>query len=282
MSDLSRVALASFLAFTACTGDTSTDPADTDVPVEPEDIDGDGYTSEDGDCDDLNHSVHPAARERSFDGVDSNCDESDMPGTSANLYEQGLAAMDADDDGTISFEEFDAACARSAMLVGEARPGVVQAHASCGGTNSCRGMVLHPWLELLEHDCRGVNGCTGWSCVETAEGLGVPTEELFQAATCDYCHTAEAEGAFKVEVPPGQDVQAWLDGFLDRSDAQFRAVLAFGSAGVSPNAVAYSNMPAFYPRLSRAEIDTLIAMVRTMPLEGANFEYGETPEPEEE
>ncbi|HMV69327.1 MAG TPA: MopE-related protein [Myxococcota bacterium] len=283
MSDLSRAVFASFLAFAGC--DAAPEPSlegTEDVEdTTPEDVDQDGYAVEDGDCDDLNRAVHPGARERSYDGVDSDCDDEDMPAASEDLYAQGLALLDGDLDGEISFEEFEAACARSAMIVGEARPGVVEAHASCGGTSSCRGMILHPWNELLEHDCRGVNGCTGWSCVETAEGLGLAGAELFEAATCTWCHSAATEGAFGVEVPPGEDVEAWVASFLDRSDAEFRATIAFGSKGVSPNDVAFTNMPAFYERLSRAEIDALIAFVRAMPLEGATFQYGETPEEDE-
>ena len=39
--------------------------------------DGDGYTPEDGDCDDDNADVNPGAEETPGDGVDSNCDGED-------------------------------------------------------------------------------------------------------------------------------------------------------------------------------------------------------------
>lgn len=41
------------------------------------DEDGDGFSEEDGDCDDSNPDIHPEAEETPGDGVDSNCDGED-------------------------------------------------------------------------------------------------------------------------------------------------------------------------------------------------------------
>jgi len=41
------------------------------------DDDGDGYTLGEGDCDDADAEVNPAATETAGDGVDSNCDGED-------------------------------------------------------------------------------------------------------------------------------------------------------------------------------------------------------------
>ena len=99
---MSGIALATLLGLTACgdedkdtsTSDTSvTDTAeDTDTDLEDDtaiavmygvpdtgswDNDGDGYTPEDGDCDDNNAEINPDASEIAGDGVDSNCNGED-------------------------------------------------------------------------------------------------------------------------------------------------------------------------------------------------------------
>jgi len=52
----------------------SADPGDTDTD-EPavEDVDGDGYTEADGDCDDADAAVNPGATEVWYDGTDTDC-----------------------------------------------------------------------------------------------------------------------------------------------------------------------------------------------------------------
>ena len=275
---LNTIAIAAFTVFAAGCGDDKADAeqtgrADGDTQadtgtVDPliTDDDLDGVTESGGDCNDRNDGVFPGARERSFDQVDSDCDGEDMPSTGEDRYAEALPLLDTDGDGAVSFEEFDAACATAAMVTGEANPGVVQTHSDCGGTNGCRGMILHPWNELYEHDCRGVNGCTGWSCVETADGEDRDGPTAFAEANCDYCHSG-AGGAFLVQVPTGEDAAEWVEGFSGRPDEEFRSAIAFGLSGISSGGVAYADMPAHYEVLSRGEMDTLIAYVRTLPLE---------------
>ncbi|MEQ1504824.1 MAG: c-type cytochrome [Myxococcota bacterium] len=283
-------ALASFLVFAGCSGSspapqecpdshqTSTPTVPDPEPTTPDpataDVDRDGVTVAAGDCDDFNNTIHPAAPETGWDGVDSDCDDQDGP-TILTEYA-----------GPRTFEEFVRLCDQSAMLDGSARPGVVEMHASCSGVNACRGMSYGDWGEdaiLTDHGCRAMNWCVGWSCVETGPGLNTPVEEMY-ATNCAYCHNW-VEGdenpapAFKVMVPPGQDPAAVLAAFPTLPDERLRSAIAFGKAGITSSGHAYANMPTFVKRMSRAEIDTMVAYVRSLPAtttEGFGYPDGST------
>ncbi len=64
----SLAALAVMLIALGCGNDGEGEPNGT-----PGDVDGDGYTVEDGDCNDENRQIYPGAPDR-CDGVDNNCD----------------------------------------------------------------------------------------------------------------------------------------------------------------------------------------------------------------
>ena len=123
---LGALAMAAFTVFaTGCDGghteDTTTEApaADDTSAVDPltTDDDLDGLSENDGDCNDRNDAVFPGARERSLDGVDSDCDGFDAPSLGEDRYEEALGLMDTDLDGSISFEEFSAACAAAASEI---------------------------------------------------------------------------------------------------------------------------------------------------------------------
>ncbi len=242
------------------------------------DLDGDGFPTDKGDCDDKNDTVYPGARERTGDGIDSNCDGDERPALGDNHFADVVGLLDTDMDGAISFEEFSAACAKHAMVLGKAEPGVVNTHSTCAGTSACRGMQLHPWGEFFEHDCRGVNYCAGWSCTETAVDQKRDGATLFKAAGCNNCHHEE-NFDFVVLVPQGEDATAAPANLLAESDDHLRSSIAFGIRGVQPNGVAYQNMPQHYDVMSRAEMNTMIGWIRTAKLVGANFDYGDVQGP---
>jgi hypothetical protein len=82
--NVSAIAMATLLGLTACGEENK--PSDTAVAalygaemVDTAywDSDGDGFTPDDGDCDDDNPDIHPDATETPGDGVDSNCDGED-------------------------------------------------------------------------------------------------------------------------------------------------------------------------------------------------------------
>jgi hypothetical protein len=68
-------------------GDTDTGSVDTGDTEDtgPSDEDRDGFSAEDGDCNDVNPAINPSATDLVGDGVDQNCD--------------GLDGMDLDSDG---------------------------------------------------------------------------------------------------------------------------------------------------------------------------------------
>lgn len=237
------------------------------------DVDRDGVSLGDGDCNDFNDAIFPGAPELALDGVDSDCDGGDSPAmtlvwSSTPDADQvdALALLDMDHDGTISLAEFNEHCGHSAKLVGQSRPGLLQYHAACAGTNSCRGMVLQTWGELYEHSCRGVNFCAGWSCVETAADAGRSGEVAFDDAHCRNCHGAE-DGSFEVFVPPDTDAETYLAGFWEtRSDDYLRSIIGFGVSYTTAGGYRMANMPGAHSLLARAEIDRLIVYLRGLPL----------------
>lgn len=70
------------------TGDIEENPLDTDD-------DGDGYTENEGDCDDSEYYIHPGADDYLGDGIDEDCDGTD--GTDADGDGHAGEAYDCDD-----------------------------------------------------------------------------------------------------------------------------------------------------------------------------------------
>ncbi|MBC7530403.1 MAG: c-type cytochrome [Oligoflexus sp.] len=151
------------------------------------------------------------------------------------------------------------------------RGGLVQTHATCGGTNSCKGMSYNKYSQkMIEHSCSASNSCGGMSCVELPKDTGALAEELY-SKSCGECHGVADEAtktkdptAFKVFAAPGADLKKAEDSFRMKSLEAQVAIVAFGKHGVNANGTSYSNMPAFYEKLSRAEIERVVAHLRAL------------------
>jgi mono/diheme cytochrome c family protein len=141
----------------------------------------------------------------------------------------------------------------------EDRGGLTQVHASCGGTNSCRGLIYNTWAgdTIVEHTCRGFNSCLGISCVDMPADSGKSGQDVYEE-NCTGCHAhsevdGEAGTFYAVFVHPGVSDEDALAAFMAKSDATLVNNVAFGSMGYYPDGTPYSNMPAYHEDISLAE-----------------------------
>lgn len=162
------------------------------------------------------------------------------------------------------------------------RGGLTQTHASCGSTNSCRGLIYNTWETVLgddgvstittvvEHTCRAFNSCLGISCVDLPADGGKTGVEIYEE-TCMGCHggghdAADASLVYTHFVAPGGDLDASLAQLNARSDEYLVNVAAFGAVGIHENGQAYSNMPAYHEQYSVAELQRVIEHIRDLEI----------------
>lgn len=61
-------------------------------------------------------------------------------------------------DSSITYEKFKVMC--------DDKNGKMEVHPHCGGANSCKGFSYDLATHVLtEHSCKGLNTCTGYSCI---------------------------------------------------------------------------------------------------------------------
>lgn len=163
----------------------------------------------------------------------------------------------------IEFDDFVTAC--------EERGGFVQRTAACAGNNSCRGFsYIEP--TLTEHSCKGLNQCgPGMSCVVLQADQGRTGQEIYEGADAcaSTCH-AQFEPVYDPSVytlyvrPATLTEEEALDRFENGSDDRLYSIVAFGVHGVNDDGIAYANMPPHYSKYSRAEIERVVAYIRTL------------------
>ncbi|HVU02220.1 MAG TPA: cytochrome c [Polyangiaceae bacterium] len=172
----------------------------------------------------------------------------------------------------ITFDEFSKLC--------EDRGGFVTTSASCATSNLCRGLsFMTEGNVLTEHSCKGQSNCSGMSCVDLPKGSGLTGQEIYESGPCSGCHNDAVSGPSKyiVFVRPGDSEAAALQTFRASSDLRLESIVAFGTQGVSPEGIQFSNMPSFREKYSRKEIESVVQYLRGLEAHTKVYDlpYGE-------
>ena len=142
------------------------------------DDDGDDFSEQDGDCNDLDEAIHPSAADAWYDGVDANCDE-------ANDY-------DADGDGYVHVDRPDEA------------GGTAPETGDCDdGEAAVRPGAIDAWYDGVDANCDGAHDYD-------ADGDGhvhadYPDRAGGSAPSVGDCNDGDAD------IHPASD-DAWYDG----------------------------------------------------------------------
>ncbi len=137
--------------------------SDYGTPGEPNglcpnfDHDGDGYTIDDGDCDDVDATIFPGAEDIWYDGVDQDCD-------GWSDYDQDLDGFDYDIYGGTDCNDADA----------EINPDATEVCDEIDNDEDCNGTA--------DNDDSGATGTTTWYTDADADGYGDDND-----AGTDYC-----------------------------------------------------------------------------------------------
>jgi hypothetical protein len=140
-----------------------TDTADTGIvlPPPPTDMDSDGWTTADGDCNDFDSSIHPA-RVEICDGIDNNCNDEVDEGVVLTWY------LDFDHDGHGTDDAFPyTAC--------EPLDGYVALNDDCDDTSAMAYPGADEICDEIDNNCDGVvdeDVTTTYFLDEDADGFG--------------------------------------------------------------------------------------------------------------
>ena len=178
-----RALLLTFLALTACTQAPPTSKDSSDADASSNDADGDGFSVEEGDCDDAAAEVNPAASER-CDGIDQDCDDVVDNGVLATFY------ADSDQDG---FGDANAPVEACELPAGHVATG-----SDCDDADASVFPLAEEVCDGVDQDCDGTadDGVLGtWYTDSDGDGFGdpgapltgcdVPADGVEDATDCD-------------------------------------------------------------------------------------------------
>ena len=113
---------------------------------------------------------------------------------------------------------------------------------------------------------------------------GLTGEEIYAAGPCGGCHgdwTDSDNPNFDVyTVVHGSELtgDAALKRFNESSLQRLTSIVVFGTQGLHPDGTPYSNMPAYYQKYSRAEIERAVKYVQSLPTQTSQYDiFGVTP-----
>ncbi len=156
-------------------------------PVAELDLDGDGFTPLQGDCNDSNKAVYPSAEEICGDGIDQDCNGTDL----------ACATIDADGDG-YTVEKGDCNDSNAAIYPGAKETQCDDIDQNCDGSDLCqdidqdgysvlvdcddRNPSIYPNAEEIEcdqvdQDCDGSDACPTPVDVNDADSDGYTVDE---------------------------------------------------------------------------------------------------------
>ena len=159
------------------------------------------------------------------------------------------------------------------------RGGLVETLASCSGASTCKGISFNAGSkQLVEHTCAGGNTCGGYSCVTLPSDGGGKGSDVY-AAKCAGCHSYDMKTSannptlFNVYFPKAAtDAATTTAGetavktFTTRSQPYHVSLVAFGTRGQNADGTEFSNMPQYYQKLSRAEIERVVEYIHSSSL----------------
>ncbi len=159
--------------------------------------------------------------------------------------------------------------------------GMMQIHAACAGSNSCKGFSYGDWGEgatLTEHTCAGLNGCNGASCVVLPRDSGKTGPEVYAGelppagpSSCTNCHGVWNEGDGGSEVDTTK-FRLWLvpgstrneTNWLDLSEEAQAGIVAFGKGNTLADGSPIVSMMGYHKLYARAEIERVVEFIRTL------------------